>query len=222
MIRRPAETSGPIPRDLSIGSRSLIPAAKPFPGVVGPGSALAFARLSGTTAMFVVDFNFKQCLRCHRARRRREPVAGHDGWERYASAFPRRAAPGLCVSVHPLMMQRAQGRPGARCTRGLVCKVHKRKRTRAYRFSGGNPAFPAQWFYGLLRALPGDRLSCHRHFVRTCPTKLSASTGAPGPHDFAVRVELLSSVAAFASTASHRAFVTIASRPSCRVRRASW
>ena len=36
--------------------------------------------------------------------------------------------------------------PGARCTRGLVCKVHRRKRTRAYRFSGGNPAFPAQWF----------------------------------------------------------------------------
>jgi hypothetical protein len=26
-----------------------------------------------------------------------------------------------------------------------VCNVHKRKRTRAYRFSGGNPAFPAQW-----------------------------------------------------------------------------
>jgi hypothetical protein len=46
--------------------------------------------------------------------------------------------------------------PGARCTRGLVCKMHKRKRTRAYRFSGGNPAFPAQWLYGLCRALPGD------------------------------------------------------------------
>ena len=42
--------------------------------------------------------------------------------------------------------KRAQGKPDARCTRGLVCKVHKRKRTRAYRFSGGNPAFPAQWF----------------------------------------------------------------------------
>jgi hypothetical protein len=42
--------------------------------------------------------------------------------------------------------QRAQGKPGARCTRGLVCKLHIRKRTRAYRFSGGNPAFPAQWF----------------------------------------------------------------------------
>jgi hypothetical protein len=29
-------------------------------------------------------------------------------------------------------------------------------RTRAYRFSGSIPAFPAQWFYGLLRALPGE------------------------------------------------------------------
>ena len=34
--------------------------------------------------------------------------------------------------------QRAQGRPGARCTRGLVCNVHRRRRTRAYRFSGNN------------------------------------------------------------------------------------
>src|SRR5271154_6026791 len=34
--------------------------------------------------------------------------------------------------------------------------MHKQKRTRAYRFSGGNPTFPAQWFYGLFRALPGD------------------------------------------------------------------
>jgi len=59
--------------------------------------------------------------------------------------------------------ERAQGRPGARCTRGLVCKVHKRKRTRAYRFSGGNPAFPAQWFtaYSALSLVTG--LSCHHH-----------------------------------------------------------
>ena len=37
----------------------------------------------------------------------------------------------------------------ARCT--------EQERTRAYRFSGNTPAFPAQWFYGLYRALPGDR-----------------------------------------------------------------
>jgi len=56
----------------------------------------------------------------------------------------------------PLSKKREQGMPGARCTRGLVCKMHKEKRTRAYRFSGGSPAFPAQWLYGLCRALPGD------------------------------------------------------------------
>jgi len=46
--------------------------------------------------------------------------------------------------------------PGARCTRGLVCKSAQRKRTRAYRYSRNTPAFPAQWLYGLCRALPGD------------------------------------------------------------------
>jgi hypothetical protein len=66
-------------------------------------------------------------------------------------------APELCMKSVPPGMKRAQGMPGARCTRGLVCKMHKVKHTRAYRFSGGNPAFPARWFYGLFRALPGDR-----------------------------------------------------------------
>src|SRR6266536_2921791 len=58
--------------------------------------------------------------------------------------------------VVPRKKKREQGMPGARCTRGLVCKIVRRMRTRAYRFSGGSPAFPAQWLYGLCRALPGD------------------------------------------------------------------
>jgi hypothetical protein len=57
--------------------------------------------------------------------------------------------PEFCISLSLLKTERAQGRPGARCTRGLVRKMHKQKRTRAYRFSGSIPAFPAQWFYGL-------------------------------------------------------------------------
>ena len=48
--------------------------------------------------------------------------------------------------------------------------------------------------------------------------KLDASTAASGPHDFAVRLMRVR-LAHSASTASHRAFVTIASRPSCRVGR---
>ena len=71
-----------------------------------------------------------------------------------------------------LPQEQATSREGAGKT---GCALHPRsrvqstrKRTRAYRFSGGSPAFPAQWFYGLLRALPGDRLSCHRHPQEAC------------------------------------------------------
>jgi hypothetical protein len=73
-----------------------------------------------------------------------------------AVAISRPEKPEVCIDAAP--QERMQGMPGARCTRGLVCKMHKRKRTRAYRFSGGNPAFPAQWLYGLCRALPGERI----------------------------------------------------------------
>jgi hypothetical protein len=74
--------------------------------------------------------------------------------EKYASAFPRRDSPGLCCIVSP--EERAQGTPGACCTRGLVCKMHLKMRTRAYRYRRSIPTFPAQWLYGLCRALPGD------------------------------------------------------------------
>jgi hypothetical protein len=94
---------------------------------------------------WVVDFRFK----CQTA-------AG------CALAFPRRRwRPGF-ASLAALEEMRAQGRPGARCTRGLVCNCAQGKRTRAYRYRRSIPAFPAQWLYGLLRALPGERLSCHR------------------------------------------------------------
>ena len=76
---------------------------------------------------------------------------------------------------HALLARRAQGKPGARCTRGLACKKVER-RTRAYRFSGSSPAFPAQWFYGLCRALPGDRLSCHRRLRRSFPANLTPAS----------------------------------------------
>jgi hypothetical protein len=44
--------------------------------------------------------------------------------------------------------------PDARCTGGLVCKKCKNAHT-SIQGSGGNPTFPAQWLYGVLRALPG-------------------------------------------------------------------
>ena len=69
--------------------------------------------------------------------------------------------------------ERAQGMPGARCTHGFVQKA----RGRHHRFTGFNPALPAQWFYGFLRALPGDRLYCHRRCAKTFPHNLTPASG---------------------------------------------
>jgi hypothetical protein len=80
----------------------------------------------------------------------------------------------------------------------------------------GSPGIPARdGVNGFLRALPGDRLSCHRR-QWSCFRQLDASVGASGPHGFAVRESALSSLAPFASIASRLASVTISSRPSVR------
>src|SRR5437667_694844 len=76
------------------------------------------------------------------------------------------------------------------------CLLHPRSRVRfaqtkmhtSIQGSGSIPAFPAQWLYGLLRALPGERLSCLRRPREAFASLgLNASTAAPEPHDFAVR-----------------------------------
>jgi len=76
--------------------------------------------------------------------------------------------------------------------------------------------------YGLLRALPGDRLVATVIPEKLASHKLSASTGAPGPHDFAVR-EL--PCVRLRKRRVHRIpprVGDVAQRPSHRVRRASW
>ena len=68
-------------------------------------------------------------------------------------------------------------------------QMHIKKRTRADRFSGNTPAFPAQWFtaYSALSSVTG--LSCHRRPQEALASReLDASVGASGPHDFAVRL----------------------------------
>src|ERR1700740_2124914 len=58
--------------------------------------------------------------------------------------------------------------PGARCTRSLVCAWgSKYAHEYSQRATGNHPAFPHAMVYGLYRALPGDRLSCHRHLAET-------------------------------------------------------
>jgi hypothetical protein len=77
----------------------------------------------------------------------------------------------------------------------------QRKRTRAYRFSGGTPAFPAQWLYDLLRAPRRIGLCCLRRLRiagSSAPGRadlpsadLTPTTEASGPHDFTVRFSIV-------------------------------
>ena len=61
------------------------------------------------------------------------------------SAFSRRDAPELCVDCHPREKEGA-GKAGCALHRVSCAKCTSKKRTRAYRFSGGIPTFPARWF----------------------------------------------------------------------------
>ena len=55
------------------------------------------------------------------------------------------------------------------------------------RYSRDIPAFPAQWLYDLLRALPGERRFLSPLPRQHGPAWIDATVAAPGPHDFAVR-----------------------------------
>ena len=81
---------------------------------------------------------------------------------RHEFTISRRDTLEVCLDFHP---QETRGRresrmhaaPAVSCAKGT-----RKKRTRAYRFSGGNPTFPAQWFTAYSVLSPVTGLSCHR------------------------------------------------------------
>ena len=80
-----------------------------------------------------------------------------------ASAFSRRDAPELCVDCRPRQEQEGAGKAGCALHPRSRVQTCTKKRTRAYRFSGGIPAFPAQWFTAYSALSPVTGLFCHRH-----------------------------------------------------------
>jgi hypothetical protein len=121
--------------------------------------------------------------------------AGDDGGDivcGHNSAFSRHHPPEFCKFIRPKNnraqrdpQERAQGRAGARCTRGLMCQdAHSKKRTRAYRFSGSSPAFPAQWFtaYFVLSPVRPGLLVTVAPKKRELLASLTPAIGASGPH----------------------------------------
>jgi hypothetical protein len=121
-------------------------------------------------------------------------------------------APEVCLDFHP---QETRGRRESRVRAAPAVSraiVIRQKRTRAYRFSGGNPTFPAQWFYGLFRALPGEPSSFATVTSQISPQSLAPASGARTTR-LRRPLESRSSVATPASTASHRTFVTTRDPP---------
>jgi hypothetical protein len=135
-----------------------------------------------------------------------------------AKNIPRRGAPGV---LHENCPSRNEGAGNTGCTLHPRSRVQNctKKRTRAYRFSGGNPAFPAQWFYGLYVLSPAIGLSCHRHLAELPPQDLTPASRRQDHTTLPSACEALSSEALPAAIASHPAYATIMIRPSSGVRR---
>jgi hypothetical protein len=87
----------------------------------------------------------------------------------------------------PLEDRGGQGKPGApKRTRSLACKIDKARERSHHRFAG-TPGLPCAMVLTVSFALsPETGLCCLRH-RRNSFRRLSASVGAPRPHDFAVR-----------------------------------
>src|ERR1700694_1417546 len=108
--------------------------------------------------------------------------------------------------------QRAQGMPGARCARSLVCKVESTRVVTTV--TPGSPGIPYAMVLTVSFVLsPVTGLVCHRH-RRNCLRQLDASVGASGPPAFAIRVSTVRQRAARVHRIPPPTSVTIAKRPS--------
>jgi hypothetical protein len=87
-----------------------------------------------------------------------------------------------------LFKQRAQGRPGARCTRGLVRNDAQKKCAHEHTGSAETLRPSLRNGFTVYFVLSLVAMLCHhRPRAALASRELNASIGASGPHDFAVR-----------------------------------
>src|SRR3954465_7939363 len=104
---------------------------------------------------------------------------------RHTFALSRRISPELCCVVHPKLKEGA-GKTGCRPgTHGPLCEWWLQKSAQRHTGEAKQPAFPAQWFYGLCRALPGER--CTIAPVTSRMTDARTRSGRASPQDLAHR-----------------------------------
>ncbi len=75
--------------------------------------------------------------------------------------------------------------PGARCTRGLVCGCARKELHTSIQVKRRHPASPAQWLYGLYRALLGEPCSV-APVARVMRSITASLTPASGRRDHAI------------------------------------
>ena len=118
-----------------------------------------------------------------------------------------------------LSLERGRRESRVHAAPAVPCAMGREWRTRAYKCSGGTPAFPARWLYGLY-VLALVRLCFCATIIRDrlwTSHGLATSIGAAGPHDFAVRL----TCTRLCTFGVHRISTHVpddAQRPSCRVR----
>ena len=130
------------------------------------------ARLSGTT---IHDSNVKQQIHV------RILAAGDARGLRFVVPRNNEGAGNAGCALHP---------------RSRVQRVERKSHT-SIQGSGGDPTFPAQWLYGLYRALPGvsgfpasvasRKPALQPGWAFAPPKDLTPTSEASGPHDFTVR-----------------------------------
>ena len=131
---------------------------------------------------------------------------------RQSYSFPRRVFARVMQSRRPSLDERAQGKPGAECTRslGATKKAHQQVH---HRFSQSHRLSPHNGLTVSFVLSPVSGVFCHR-CLRDTSRKIDATVAAPGPHDFAVRsfavVALEESAAWLRPSHSGPTYVTIA------------
>ena len=85
--------------------------------------------------------------------------------------------PKFCKTALPHENQRAQGKPGARCTRGLAGCCKRDMLPTSIQVQRRTPDFPCAMALRLIRFRPGDRHFCHH---RRFGFRLRDLTPAPG------------------------------------------
>jgi hypothetical protein len=137
----------------------------------------------------------------------------------HSSTISRREAPELCKNSSPSKI-RGRREDQVRAAPAVSCAMCTKKCAHEHTGSAESIRPSLRNGFTAYSALsPVNGLSCHRRRADTS-AQLDASVGASGPHDFAVRIGRARQSQLSRPPHPTARFVTIASRPSCRVRRA--